>query len=150
MFLLALCFPGPTFAQRYQSGTSYWKWQTTPDKNNQQLDLTLFLEIKGKKVRGAFSFVNLENGEWDARGDGNVIPFVGKVVGNLLQIEFDAGDIYNREEYDSPLDVVYKKPPRNLINLAEVRIFRGKLTFIHRKGKFVYALPRRMTMRRLK
>jgi len=63
--LVLLNFPLNVSAQKLKSGETYWNWKTKADKDNFQLDLELALKIKGIKVRGAFVFSNLINGEWD-------------------------------------------------------------------------------------
>ncbi len=135
-------------AQALTNGETFWNWQTTPDRDNFQLDLRLALKIKGKKVSGAFVFSNLINGEW-VGNDRNVTPFNGKISGNVIFIGFDAKDVRNFEEYDSAFDTKYQKPKGKRASRAKIKIRKGKLEFVQIKGKFVFDLPRKIIIKRI-
>ena len=134
-------------AQVLKNSETFWNWQTTPDRDNFQLDFRLALKIKGKKVSGAFVFSNLTNGEWDGN-DRNVTPFIGKISGNVIFIEFDAKDVRNFEEYDAASDTKYQKPKGKRASRAAIKIRKGKLEFVLIKGKYVFDLPRKIIMKR--
>ncbi len=135
-------------AQALKNGETFWNWQTTPDRDNFQLDFRLALKIKGKKVSGALVFSNLADGEWDG-ADRNVTPFIGKISGKVILIEFDAKDVRNFEEYAAVFDTEYQKPKGKRASRATVKIIKGKLEFVQTKGKFVFDLPRKINMRRI-
>ena len=135
-------------AQALKNGETFWNWQTTPVRDNFQLDFRLALEIKGKKVSGTFVFSSLTNGEWDGN-DRNVTPFIGRISGNVILIEFDAKDVRNFEEYDAAIDAKYQKPKGKRASRATIKIRKGKLEFVQIKGKFVFDLPRKIIMKRI-
>ena len=135
-------------AQELRNGETFWNWQTKPDKDDFQLNFRLALKIKGKKVSGAFVFSNLADGEWDG-ADRNVMPFIGKISGNVIVIEFDSEDVRIFEEYDSPFDAKCQKTKGTRVSRATIKVTKGKLEFVLTKGKFIFDLPRKIVMRRM-
>lgn len=143
--LLAIlaCCPAAFEAQKIEDGKSFWYWRTKPDKDNLSFQFSVSLTIKGKKASGFLGSRGLENGEWNG-GDGQVTPFVGRVVGDVIRIEYDNADWRNGESDDAVRP--YLRPDRKTRFTAELR-FRGEFVeFLQIRGRSASAYPARMLL----
>ncbi|HEY0427311.1 MAG TPA: hypothetical protein VGC76_05855 [Pyrinomonadaceae bacterium] len=143
LFAITACFPAHVAAQRIKNGESDWYWRTKPDKDNVSYQLSLSLKIKGKIVTGFLEARGLENEEWNG-GDGAATPFVGRVVGNTIQIEYNNADWRNAESDD--FFKQYLRPNKNKRFTATLK-FRGKfLELLQIYGRHQTGYPTEMTM----
>jgi hypothetical protein len=140
-FLLSL----PVFisAQKINSGESMWYWRSKPDKNGGSFQLAVFLEVKGKKVSGTLEARGLDNGEWNG-GDGAMTPFVGRIVGETIEIEYNDADWRNGESDD--IFKPYKKPGRQKRFTARLRLRGAALEFLQLYGRHETGYPTKMMM----
>lgn len=65
-----------------------WIWKQVAKKNKPQTQFTIVINHKGDAVRGTYSVDEFINGKWQGE-DGNQTPFVGRVKGSTVEIEFD-------------------------------------------------------------
>ena len=102
-------------AQEIKDGRSYWYFRTKEDKEGFSDQFSFGLDIKGKKISGGLEFRGLDHGEGDG-GDGSSTPFVGKIVGDLIKIEFNNADWRNAESIARYLH--FELPTKDLEALA--------------------------------
>jgi hypothetical protein len=89
LFLLLLSLGTAVAAQTgAQQFTGRWIWKQTAQKNKPQIQFRLVIQRQGNVLRGVYSVDEFINGEWQGE-DGNQTPFIGRLKGNELQIEFD-------------------------------------------------------------
>jgi hypothetical protein len=65
-----------------------WVWKQIARKNKPQTQFTLVINRKGDVVRGVYNVDEFINGKWQGE-DGNQTPFLGRVKGSTIEIEFD-------------------------------------------------------------
>ncbi len=136
-------FPLMSAAQEIKDGETFWYWRTKPDKDNVSYQFTVWLKVKGKKVSGVLEARGLENGDWNG-GDGAVTPFIGRIVGNVIRIEYNNADWRNGESDEQFLP--YVKPPKKSRFTASLK-FRGKfLEFLQIYGRHRTGYPTKLLM----
>lgn len=78
----------PTQARSSVNGR--WVWKEVARKNKRQTQFSIVIRRNGNTVSGVYSVDEFINGKWQGE-DGNQTPFIGRVKGNSIQIEFDPG-----------------------------------------------------------
>lgn len=142
-FLLVLSFSVSGTAQNIKNGESSWFWRSKAGKDNLSFQFALFLKIKGKKASGALQFRNLDNGEWNG-GDGEMTPFIGRVIGNVIKIEFNNEDWRNAESGEG--SEFYRRPKRKARYTATLKFNKNTLEFLQADNKFISGLPLKIVM----
>ena len=76
------------YPQTASAVSGRWTWKEVARKNKPQTQFTLVITHKGDVVKGTYSVDEFINGKWQGE-DGNQTPFVGRVKGSRIEIEFD-------------------------------------------------------------
>jgi hypothetical protein len=76
------------YPQKASAISGRWIWKQIARKNKPQTQFTLVIAHKGDVVTGVYSVDEFINGEWQGE-DGNQTPFLGRVKGSTIEIEFD-------------------------------------------------------------
>lgn len=95
-----------------------WAWKQIVRKNKHQTQFTLVIHHKGDVVRGIYSVDEFINGKWQGE-DGNQTPFLGRVKGSTIELEFDpSATVAGYEQnvaYAAPTDG--RKPSTAIVTL---------------------------------
>ncbi len=68
--------------------TGTWVWKQIARKNKTQIQFRIVIRDEGNGLRGTYSVDEFVNGKWQGE-DGNQTPFVGRMDGSGVKIEFD-------------------------------------------------------------
>jgi hypothetical protein len=76
------------YPQTASAVSGRWIWKQIARKNKPQTQFTIVINRKGDVVSGTYSVDEFINGKWQGE-DGNQTPFLGRVKGSTVEIEFD-------------------------------------------------------------
>ena len=76
------------YTQTPSAFSGRWVWKQVARKNKPQTQFTLVIDRKGDVVSGIYSVDEFINGKWQGE-DGNQTPFLGRVKGSTIELEFD-------------------------------------------------------------
>jgi hypothetical protein len=107
-----------TYPQTASAVSGRWIWKQVARKNKPQTQFTIVINRKGDVVSGTYSVDEFINGKWQGE-DGNQTPFLGRVKGSTVEIEFDpSATVAGYEQnvtYSPPTDG--RKPSTAVITL---------------------------------
>lgn len=107
------------YPQTASAVSGRWIWKQVARKNKPQTQFTIVINHKGDVVNGTYSVDEFINGKWQGE-DGNQTPFMGRVKGSTVEIEFDpSATVAGYEEnvtYTPPTDG--RKPSVAVITLS--------------------------------
>jgi len=140
--LIAAFASAPAFAQSGLKGN--WEWISPMDKDKRQTIFGIRLDPKKGKVAGTYFFNELTNG--DTESDGAVTGYIGTVIGNTVNIEFDP----NAADPGYTENVHYKKPKGRLPSTARLVLKNGVIEWTQTRGKLDDGMPKTFKLRRSK
>ncbi|HJP91267.1 MAG TPA: hypothetical protein VJ875_04880 [Pyrinomonadaceae bacterium] len=124
--------------------TGRWIWKQVARKNKPQTQFTLVIRRDGNLVSGIYSVDEFVNGKWQGE-DGNQTPFVGRLKGSEIELEFDPLAVHPGYEqnvsYAAPSDG--RKPSLVNIRYSET-ILRWRLV----RGPGIQGVPANVVLRR--
>jgi hypothetical protein len=65
-----------------------WIWKSNVRKDKSYTQFRIVIRREGKILRGIYSVDEFVDGRWQGE-DGNQTPFIGRVKGNQIEVEFD-------------------------------------------------------------
>lgn len=132
------------YPQTISAISGRWVWKQIVRKNKPQIQFTLSIERKGDVVRGVYSVDEFINGKWQGE-DGNQTPFLGRVKGSTIELEFDpSATVAGYEQnvtYAAP--TVGRKPSTAILTLNG-----PALTWRLFKSPGIEGVPARLTLKR--
>jgi hypothetical protein len=119
-------------------------WKQVARKNKPQTQFTIVIKHKGEVVRGTYSVDEFINGKWQGQ-DGNQTPFLGRLKGSTVEIEFDpSATVAGYEQnvtYTPPKDG--RKP-----STAAITVNGPTLEWRVVKGPGIDGVPARLVLKR--
>lgn len=85
---LLLLSSATIYPQNRSAISGRWVWKQIVRKNKPQAQFTVVIDRKADVVRGVYSVDEFINGKWQGE-DGNQTPFLGRVKGSTIEMEFD-------------------------------------------------------------
>jgi len=132
------------YPQKASAISGRWIWKEIARKNKPQTQFTLVIAHKGDVVTGTYSVDEFINGDWQGE-DGNQTPFVGRVKGSEIEIEFDpSATVAGYEQnvsYAAPTDG--RKPSAAMITLNGPTLIWRVI-----KSPGIEGVPAKLTLRR--
>ena len=121
-----------------------WVWKQIARRNKPQTQFTLVINRKGDVVRGVYNVDEFINGKWQGE-DGNQTPFLGRVKGSTIEIEFDpSATVAGYEE-----NVTYAAPTDGRQPSTAILTLNGPtLTWRLVTSPGIEGLPARLTLKR--
>lgn len=121
-----------------------WVWKQIARKNKPQTQFTLVINRKGDVVRGVYNVDEFINGKWQGE-DGNQTPFLGRVKGSTIEIEFDPSATVAGYEQN----VTYAAPTDNRKPSTAILTVNGPtLTWRLVTSPGIEGVPARLTLKR--
>lgn len=121
-----------------------WVWKQIARKNKLQTQFTLVINRKGDVVRGVYNVDEFINGKWQGE-DGNQTPFLGRVKGSTVEIEFDPSATVAGYEQN----VTYAAPTDNRKPSTAILTLNGPiLTWRLVTSPGIEGVPARLTLKR--
>jgi hypothetical protein len=132
------------YPQRASALAGRWIWKEVARRNRPQTQFTLVINHKGEVVSGTYSVDEFINGKWQGE-DGNQTPFIGKVKGATVVVEFDpTATVAGYEQ-----NVTYARPTGGRKpSTAVITIVGPTLQWRHGRGARIEGLPVKLTLTR--
>jgi hypothetical protein len=141
---ILLLTSAPMYPQTPSAVSGRWVWKQIARKNKPQTQFTLVINRKGDVVRGVYNVDEFINGKWQGE-DGNQTPFLGRVKGSTIEIEFDpSATVAGYEQnvtYAAPTDD--RKPSTAILTLNG-----PTLTWRLVRSPGIEGVPAKLTLKR--
>jgi hypothetical protein len=87
-FASLVLLAGAAQSQSLSSVNGRWEWKEVARKHKPQTQFSIVIRRSGNAVSGTYSVDDFIDGKWQGE-DGNQTPFIGRIKGKTIRIEFD-------------------------------------------------------------